>query len=168
MVLSTSVAARASGPNTRGNTRDGAVNELLDQRTEGICLREPRDLVAELEVVEDPCTLGKKPFRIGLEVRPQLLLARASSGIAQGKRRRVVEGLAGGWRKRSPDLMHDTRFVERSLHVEHSPSLVCSRTASKVPEHHHRENHVPALAAHIQVPEDIVGDTRMKLTIVPC
>ena len=37
--------------------------EVLDQRPERVGLREPRDLVAELEVLEDVPTFGEKPSR---------------------------------------------------------------------------------------------------------
>ena len=56
---------------------DGGVDELLDQRAEGICLGEPGDLVAELEVVEDLLHVGREAVEVGLEVGPQLLLAGA-------------------------------------------------------------------------------------------
>ena len=45
------------------------VEELLDQRAERISLREPRDLVAELEVVEDLLHVRGEAIKVRLEVQ---------------------------------------------------------------------------------------------------
>ena len=52
--------------------------ELLDQRAERVGLRQPRDLVAELEVVEDLLHVRREAVEVGLEVGLELLLAGAS------------------------------------------------------------------------------------------
>ena len=56
---------------------DRRVEELLDQRAERVGLREPRDLVAELEVVEDVLDVRREAVEVGLEVGLELLLAGA-------------------------------------------------------------------------------------------
>ena len=74
---------------------DRRVEELLDQRAERVRLREPRDLVAELEVVEDLLHVRREAVEVGLEVGLELLLAGAGAQIAQRELRRVVERLPG-------------------------------------------------------------------------
>ena len=61
-------------------------------------LRESRDLVAELEVVEDVLHVRREAVEVGLEVGLELLLAGAGPQVAQRELRGVVEGLAGGLR----------------------------------------------------------------------
>ena len=70
--------------------------ELLDQRAEGVGLGEPRNLVAELEVLEDVLHVGREAVEVGLEVGLELLLAGAGLEVAQRELRGVVEGLPGG------------------------------------------------------------------------
>ena len=74
------------------------VEELLDQRAERVGLREARDLVAELEVVEDVLHVGREAVEVGLEVGLELLLAAARLEVAQRELRGVVERLPGGLR----------------------------------------------------------------------
>ena len=74
---------------------DRRVEELLDQRAERVGLREPRDLVAELEVLEDVLHVRREAVEVGLEVGLELLLACPGSQVAQRELRGVVEGLAG-------------------------------------------------------------------------
>ena len=68
--------------------------ELLDERTQGVGLREPRDLVTELEVLENVLYVGREAVEVGLEVGPELLPARAGPEVVQGELRGVVEGLS--------------------------------------------------------------------------
>ena len=79
---------------------DVGSRELLDQRAEGVGLREPRDLVAELEVVEDVLDVRREAVEVGLEVGLELLLAGAGLEVAQRELRGVVERLAGGLAQR--------------------------------------------------------------------
>ena len=57
---------------------------LLDERTQGVGLREPRDLVTELEVLENVLYVGREAVEVGLEVGPELLPARAGPGGRAG------------------------------------------------------------------------------------
>ncbi len=93
-------------------------------------------------------TLGEN----GLE----LLLAGAGLQIAQGELRGVVERLAGRLTK-GLVLMDDLGRVEGGLHVEHG---LFGRLQHRVqaPQHGHRQDDVPILAADVKVPQDIVGD----------
>jgi hypothetical protein len=57
--------------------------ELLDERAEGVGLREPRNLVAELELLEDVLYVRREPVEIGLEIGLELLLAGARLEVAE-------------------------------------------------------------------------------------
>jgi hypothetical protein len=61
---------------------DVGVEELVDQRANGIGFREGCELVAELEVVEDVLDVGRKAVEVVLEIGEQLLLAAAGLQIA--------------------------------------------------------------------------------------
>ena len=75
---------------------DVGVEELVDQRADGVGLRQRWQLVAELEVVEDVLDVGREAVEVVLEVGQQLLLAAARLEVAQRELRGVVEGLARG------------------------------------------------------------------------
>ena len=98
---------------------DRRVEELLDQRAERVGLGEARDLVAELEVLEDVLDVRREAVEVGLEVGLELLLAGAGTQVAQREVRGVVEGLAGGLRRalRPGSVMPASSSIV--LHVEH-------------------------------------------------
>ena len=91
--------------------------QLLDQRAQGVGSGQARDLVAELEVVENILHVGREAVEISLEVGGELLAAGAGSEIAQGESGGVVEGLAGGL-SQGRVLFNDARGVESALHAK--------------------------------------------------
>lgn len=130
--------------------------ELADQRAEGISLRQARDLVAELEVLQDVLHIGREAIEIGLEVGPELLLAGAGLEIAQGEFGRVVEGLA----RCLPEgrvLMDDLGRVEGRLHLQHR-LLGGLQHGIQPAQHCHRQDHIAVLTAHVEIPKHVVGD----------
>jgi hypothetical protein len=83
VVVEAGVLDRAVAVQDRvGAQVDVGREELLDQRAERVGLREPRDLVAELEVLEDVLDVGREAVEVGLEVGLELLLAGAGAGRA--------------------------------------------------------------------------------------
>ena len=130
--------------------------ELLDQRAQGVGLREPRDLVAELEVLQDVLDVGREAVEVGLEVGLELLAAGASPQVAQGELRGVVEGLS----RRLPQgrvLLDEAGLVEHRLHRE-DVLLAVLQHGVQPAQHDHREDDVTVLAADVEVAEDVVGD----------
>jgi hypothetical protein len=136
---------------------DGRAEELFNQGAERVGLGEARDLVAELEVVEDLLHVGREAIQIRLEIGFELLLAGAGAQIAQGKLRGVVERLPGGLTERLV-LVRDVRPVERGLHVEH---VLLGRLEDRVEpaQHRHRQDDVAVLAAHVEIAEHVVRDS---------
>ena len=139
-----------------GERSMSGVEELVDQRADGVGLRQRRELVAELEVVEDVLDVGREAVEIVLEVGEQLLLAAAGLQVAQRELRGVVEGLSGGVAERGP-LLGDARLVEHLLGVEHR---LLRRLEHRVhaPDDAHRQDHIGILAALEEIAQDIVGD----------
>jgi hypothetical protein len=90
---------------------DVGVEELVDQRADGVGPGQRLQLVAELEVVEDVLDVGREAVEVVLEVGQQSLLAAARLEVAQRELRGVVEGLAGGIAERGA-LLGDARLVE--------------------------------------------------------
>ena len=135
---------------------DRAIEQLFDQVAERIGLRETRDLIAELELVEDFLNVRGEAVEIGLKIGLELLLAGARSQIAQTELRGVVEGLSGGLPQRRV-LVSDAGLVERGLHVEDG---LLGRFQHRVEpaQDHHRQDHVAILAPHVQIAEHVVGD----------
>jgi hypothetical protein len=129
-------------------------SELLDQRAERVRFREPRNLVPELEVVEDVLNVWREAVQIRLEIGLELLLAGASLEVAQRELRRVVERLAGGLTKRLV-LVRDPGLVEGHLHVENR-LLGRFEDGIEATKHRHRQDDVAVLPANVQVSEDIV------------
>ncbi len=72
---------------------DRGGEELLDQRAERVGLGEARDLVPELELLEDVLDVRREAVEVGLEVGLELLLVRARLQVAQRELRGVVERL---------------------------------------------------------------------------
>ena len=136
---------------------DGRVEQLLDERAERISLGEARNLVPELEVVEDDLHVRREAVEIRLEIGAQLLLARTGAKVAQGELRDVVEGVPRGLPERRV-LLDDALLVEVGLQVEHC-LLVRLQNRVQPPQDHHGENDIPILAADIEIAKNIVGDS---------
>jgi len=130
--------------------------ELLDQRAEGVGLREAGDLVAELKAVEDVLDVRREPVEVVLEVALELLLGGPRLQVAERELRRVVERLTGGLAERGV-LVGDSRPVHRGLHVEHG-LLGRLQHGVEPAQDGHRQDDVAVLAPHVEVAEDVVGD----------
>ena len=137
-----------------GTEIDVRRKKFLDQRSERVGFREPRDLVAEFEILEDVLDVRGEPVEVGFEVGLELLLAGSRLQIAQRKLRGIVERLAGGLSK-SLILMNDLRLVERRLHIEHG-LLGRLEDCVEAAQNRHRKDHIAVLAANIQVAEHVV------------
>ena len=130
--------------------------QLLDQRAEGVGSGQARDLVAELEVVEDVLDVGREAVEISFEVGGELLAAGAGFEIAQGEFRGVVEGLAGGL-SQGRVLFNDAGGVESVLHAKDG-LLAVFQHCIEAAQHGHRQDDVAVLAAHVEVAQHVVSD----------
>ena len=88
-----------------------------------------RNLVAELELVQDLLDVGREAVQVGLEVGLELLLLGPGAQVAQGERGGVVEGLPGRLAERSV-LVGDARARRAASSCSSTASLVGSSTAS--------------------------------------
>ena len=130
--------------------------QLLDQGAQGVGPGEPRNLVAELEVLKDILHIGREPLQVGLEIGGELLAAGAGLQIAQGEPGGVVEGLSrclaeGGV------LFDHADLVQRCFHVQHG-LLAVFQHRIQPPQDGHGKDDVTVLATNVKVAEDIVGD----------
>ena len=157
VVVEAGMPDRAVGVLHRGRAEvDVGRGELLDQRAQGVGLREARDLVAELEVLQNVLHVRGEAVEVGLEVGRELLAARPGAQVAQGELRGVVEGLS----RRLPQgrlLLDDAGLVEHGLHLEHLLLAVLQHSVQPA-QHDHRQDDVAVLAADVEVAEDVVGD----------
>jgi hypothetical protein len=64
---------------------DRGVEELFDECTQRVGFGQARDLVAELEVVDDLLDVGREAIEVGAKIGLQLLAARASLEVTQGE-----------------------------------------------------------------------------------
>ena len=92
-------------------------SQLFDQRAEGIGPRQPRDLIAELEVFEDVLDVGREPVEPSPEVGFELLAIGAGAQVTQGKLGGIVEGL-------SRDLSQGWILFDDAGVVEGGPSCL--------------------------------------------
>ena len=135
---------------------DFRVEELVDQRAEGVGFGERRELVAEFEVFKDVLDVGREAVQVVLEIREQLLLAAARFQITQREFGRVVERLRSGTAQ-GRALLGDAGLVEHLLGFEHR-FLRRLQDRIHAPQHAHGENHVRVFAALEQVAQHVVGD----------
>jgi hypothetical protein len=158
VVVETGVLHRSVAVEHRARAEvDGRRQELLDQGPDGVGFGQPRDLVAELEALQDVLHVRREAVEVRLEVGLQLLLAGAGAQVSEGEPRGVVERLA----RRLPQrlvLVDDSRFVQRRLHVEHR---LLGRLKHRVQaaEHGHGQDHIAVLSPNIEIPQDIIGDS---------
>ncbi len=139
-----------------GTEVDVGGQELADEGSERIGLREPWDLVAEFEVVQYVLNVRRESLQVGLEVGPQLLLARARAQVAEREPRGVVEGLSGCVSE-GLVLVGHALPVEERLHVEHVLFRWLENSVQTT-ENSHGQDDVAVLAADIEIPEHVVGD----------
>ncbi len=130
--------------------------QLVNQRAQRIGLGEPRDLVTELEVLEDVLYVGREAVEVGLEVGPKLLLASARFEVTHGKAggvvKRLVRRLAQGL-----VLMDYCSLVERDHHVEHG-LFGWFEHRVEAAQNCHRQDDVTVLTSHIEVAQDIISN----------
>ena len=131
---------------------DVGVEELVDQRTDCIGLRQRLELVAELEVVEDILDVEREAVEVVLEVGKQLLLAATGLEVAQRELRGVVESLPRG-----VALLGDARLVEHFFGLKHLP-LGRFEHRIHAPDDAHRQDDVRVLASLEEVAQNVVGD----------
>ena len=130
--------------------------KLLDQGAQRVGAGQPRDLVAELEVVEDVLHVGREPVEVGREVGGELLPVGAGTKVPQGEAGGVVERLPRCLAQ-GRILLDHAGAVERGFHVQ-DRLLAALQYRVEAAQHGHRQDHVPVLAAHVQVAQHIVGD----------
>ena len=158
VVVEAGVPDRAVGVVHGGRAQvDVGGGQLLDQRAQGVGPGKPRYLVAELEVFEDVLHAGREPVEPGAEVGLELLAVGAGAQVAQGELRGVVEGLSGDL-PQGRVLLDDAGVVEGGLHVQDRLLAVLQHRVEAA-QHGHRQDHVAVLAAHVEVAQDVVGDS---------
>ena len=131
-------------------------DELLDEGAERVGLGESRDLVTELELLEDVLHVGREAVEVCFEVGLELLLAGSGAEVSQREPRGVVERLAGGLTE-GLVLVDDAGLVERGPHVEHR-RLGRLEERVKATEDRDGEDHIAVLAPDIEVAEHVVRD----------
>ena len=139
---------------------DAGVEELVDQRANGIGLGQRLQLIAELEVLEDVLHVRREAVEIVFEVGEELLLAASRFEIAERELRGVVEGLASCIAQRRA-LGRDARLVEHLFDVEH---ILFSGLEHRVhaPDDAHRQDHIRVLAALEEIAQHVIGDAPDK------
>ena len=157
VVVEAGMLDRAVGVAHRiGAQVDVGRGELLDQRAQGVGAGQARDLVAELEVVEDVLHVGREPVQVRLEVGGELLAVGAGAQVAEGESGDVVERLSRRLAQGGVLLDH-AGVVEGGLHVE-DRLLAAFQHRVEATQHGHGQDHVAVLAAYVEVAQDIVGD----------
>ena len=149
-------SAHAMVVETRGGEVEAGVEVLLDQRAEGIGLGQSGDLIAELEVVEDLLHVGREAVEVRLEVELEAGRTADRAQIPQGEAGGVVEVLACGLAESSVPIDNSSRR-EGLVGLD---DVVPARLKNTVEaaEDSEREDHIPVLAAHVEVAQDVVGN----------
>ncbi len=142
-----------------GTQIDPRIEKLLDQIPQRIRFHQRRDLVPELELVQNLLHIRREPIQIRPEIRPQLL--RAVHQRLQRKRRRVVERLPRCLLQRHI-LVDDPRLIQPRMRLQH---LLLRRLQHRIqpPDHHHRQDHIAVLSFDIDIAQHIVRDSPNKI-----
>ena len=135
---------------------DRRVEELFDQGAEGIGLGEPRDLVAELELLQDVLDVRREAVEVVNEVGPQLLRVGSGPKVTQGEGRGVIEVLPGLITQRLV-LVPDACLIESRLHP-HDRGLAGLQGRVQPAQHRHRQDDVAVFAPGIEVAQYVIGD----------
>ena len=135
---------------------DLGIEELADERAEGVGLGERGELVAEFEVFQDVLNILREAVQVVLKIGEKLLLAAAGFEVAQGELGGVVERLAGGGGEGGA-LLGDARLVEHLLGFEDG-LLRRLQHGVHAAQDAHGQDHVGVFAALEQVAEHVVGD----------
>ena len=92
MIVESRLLRRTIAVQNGGKTQiDRRIKKLLNQGAERIGFGEARELIAELEVIEDLLYVGREAVEICLKIRPELLLACARAKVAQCKLRGIIK-----------------------------------------------------------------------------
>ena len=118
-------------------------------------------MIAKLEIFQDVLHVLREAIKVGLKVRLQLLAAGAGSQVAEREPRGVVESLLCGTAQ-CLFLLNHARFVERGFSVQNG-FLIFLQHRIQPAQYRHRQNHIPILAAHIDVTQHVVGDAPDKV-----
>lgn len=135
---------------------DIPADKLLNDCAENISFDHGRDLIAELELLQNFLHVRGEAVQIRFKVRLELLPCRAPGQIPQAEGRRVAEGLPGGVAQRAP-LIGDARVVQHFLHVQNL-LLGVLQHGVQATDDRHGQNDIAVLAAHIHIPKAIIGD----------
>ena len=133
---------------------DGGRGELLDHGAQCVGFGEARELVAELEVVEDVLDVRREAVQVILEVGFELLTADLGPQVVEGEPGGVVEGLSRRFSERGV-LAADAFPVQKSFPLQHG-LFAGFQHCIKAAQHRHGQDHVPVLAANVDIPQHIV------------
>jgi hypothetical protein len=140
--------------NRVGTEINSRVEENSDETTKGVRLREARNLVPELEIVEDFLHIGRETIKIGNKVITEVLRVRAGLEVPQRERGDIVKPKVRGLAKRRP-LVGDARLVERRLHLHHR-GLGFLRDRIQAAQHGHGKDDVAVFSANVKVAQHVV------------
>jgi hypothetical protein len=116
---------------------DRGIEKLLDHVTKDIGIDKSRNLISELEFVQDFFNVRREAIKMRLKVSAELLGLYAGAQIAQQKWSAVVERLTGCLPKRSI-LVCDARLVQAFFHIQ--DSLLCGfKHGVQAPDNGHRQ-----------------------------
>ena len=131
-------------------------DELFDDRAQNIRVHHRRYLIAEFEFVQDFLNVRRKAVEISLEIRFELLRFGARPQVFQAELRTVAECFARDLAQRRR-LIGDPCRIELFLHLkDRGLGLLQHRVEAAYDRH--RQNHVTIFAAHIDIPQAVVGD----------
>ena len=157
MVVESRQADTTVGIQDRPGTQvDRRIEELPDQKTEGVGLNERGKLVVELELAQHFLHIRRKAFEVILEIVLQLLLPAAMNQIPKPKGRCVVEGFARRLTQ-GRILIRNTSGVQLLLH---RANRLLRRFQHRIEptDHDHGQNNVAVLATYVDIAQYVVGN----------
>ena len=122
------------------------------------------DFALQLEALDDFMDVGAETVEVFLEIGQQDLPVVGGSVVeaGEGPLGDVVEHIAGGRLERRRVQLHGVHFLFLEAHLFQHRLLGGHEQGIQTTQHHHGQDDITVLAAHIDIAQAVVGDVPDK------
>ena len=140
---------------------DAWIDKFLNEQPKPILLGKTRNLISEMEFVNDFLHILRESIEVVDEVLPELLLIRSGLQVAQCEVRLIHKGLSSYTAERRININSDSVLLELLLCRYHF-IMLRFQNRIKTTDDQHRKNNLPVVAHIIYIYKAIVSDSPDK------